>query len=102
RAAGRDRHRVDRRTVLSVAVGEEMTGQDRTAKAVRHIWIVVTAISLVAHGFSRAESVAQGFSPADAPPQRIVSLVPAVTEMIFTIGDGARVAAVSNYDHFPA
>jgi iron complex transport system substrate-binding protein len=35
-------------------------------------------------------------------PERIVSLVPAVTEMIFAIGEGARVAAVSNYDHFPA
>ena len=37
-----------------------------------------------------------------APPLRIVSLVPAVTEMIYAMGDGARVAAVSNYDHFPA
>jgi iron complex transport system substrate-binding protein len=37
-----------------------------------------------------------------ARPERIVSLVPAVTEMIFAIGDGTRVAAVSNYDHFPA
>ena len=40
---------------------------------------------------------------AQAPrPERNVSLVPAVTEMIYAIGDGARVAAVSNYDHFPA
>jgi len=37
-----------------------------------------------------------------ARPERIVSLIPAVTEMIFAMGDGARVAAVSNYDHFPA
>src|SRR5471032_3080057 len=35
-------------------------------------------------------------------PERIVSLVPAVTEMIYAMGDGARVAAVSNYDHFPS
>jgi iron complex transport system substrate-binding protein len=35
-------------------------------------------------------------------PERIVSLVPAVTEMIYAMGDGARVAAVSTYDHFPA
>ena len=35
-------------------------------------------------------------------PERIVSLVPAVTEMIYAIGDGARVAAVSNFDHYPA
>ncbi len=37
-----------------------------------------------------------------ARPSRIVSLVPAVTEMIYAMGDGARVAAVSNYDRFPA
>ena len=42
-----------------------------------------------------------GWQPP-ARPQRIVSLVPAVTEMIYAMGDGARVAAVSNYDHFPA
>jgi iron complex transport system substrate-binding protein len=39
---------------------------------------------------------------ASARPQRIVSLVPAVTEMIYAMGEGARVAAVSNYDRFPA
>jgi iron complex transport system substrate-binding protein len=39
---------------------------------------------------------------AQTRPERIVSLIPAVTEMIYAIGDGARVAAVSNYDHFPA
>jgi iron complex transport system substrate-binding protein len=35
------------------------------------------------------------------PPQRIVSLIPAVTEMIFAIGEGARVLGVSDYDKFP-
>jgi iron complex transport system substrate-binding protein len=48
-----------------------------------------------------------GRAPASAAaqaarPERIVSLVPAVTEMIYAMGDGARMAAVSNYDHFPA
>jgi len=41
-------------------------------------------------------------SGADTPPQHIVCLIPAVTEMIYAMGDGSRVAAVSNYDHFPA
>jgi ABC-type Fe3+-hydroxamate transport system substrate-binding protein len=35
-------------------------------------------------------------------PQRIVSLVPAVTEMLFAIGAGPHVVAVSSYDEFPA
>ena len=33
--------------------------------------------------------------------QRIVSLVPALTEMLFAIGAGPQVVAVSSYDEFP-
>ena len=36
-----------------------------------------------------------------SPPTRIVSLVPAATEMLFAIGAGPRVVAVSSYDHEP-
>ncbi len=39
--------------------------------------------------------------PAGAP-QRIVSLVPATTEMLFDMGAGARVVGVGSYDRFPA
>ncbi|MBI3047573.1 MAG: ABC transporter substrate-binding protein [Acidobacteria bacterium] len=35
------------------------------------------------------------------PATRIVSLVPALTEMLFAIGAGPQVAAVSSYDDFP-
>jgi iron complex transport system substrate-binding protein len=42
-----------------------------------------------------------GTARAADPPERIVSLVPAVTEMIFAMGAGGRLAAVGNYDHFP-
>jgi iron complex transport system substrate-binding protein len=34
-------------------------------------------------------------------PRRIVSLVPATTEMLFAMGAGERVAGVSSYDRFP-
>ncbi len=34
-------------------------------------------------------------------PQRIVSLVPAVTEMLFALGAGDRVVGVSDYDTYP-
>ena len=37
-----------------------------------------------------------------AQARRVVSLVPAVTEMLFAIGAGPQVAAVSNFDDFPA
>jgi iron complex transport system substrate-binding protein len=38
---------------------------------------------------------------AQAPPSRVVSLVPALTEMVFAIGAGDRVVAVSSYDDNP-
>jgi iron complex transport system substrate-binding protein len=34
-------------------------------------------------------------------PTRIISLVPAATEMLFAIGGGAHVIAVSSFDHHP-
>ena len=36
-----------------------------------------------------------------APVTRIISLVPALTEMLFAIGAGSQVIAVSSYDEFP-
>jgi iron complex transport system substrate-binding protein len=38
---------------------------------------------------------------AQSGSRRIVSLVPATTEMLFAIGAGDRVAGVSDYDRFP-
>jgi len=37
----------------------------------------------------------------DAPPQRVVSLVPAVTEIIFALGAGDRIRAVTYHDTWP-
>jgi iron complex transport system substrate-binding protein len=36
-----------------------------------------------------------------ATPRRIVSLIPAVTEMLFAIGAGPQVVGVSSFDRFP-
>lgn len=38
---------------------------------------------------------------AHALPQRIVSLIPATTEMLFAMGAGSRIVGISNYDEFP-
>ena len=40
-------------------------------------------------------------TPPAAVPQRIVSLVPATTEMLFAMGAGSRVVGVGTYDRFP-
>jgi len=40
-------------------------------------------------------------APAEPAPERIISLIPAVTEMLFAIGAGPQLVAVSSFDHFP-
>jgi len=58
-------------------------------------------LTFAATFFSLALTIA---APAALPrqaPQRIVSLVPAVTEMLFAIGAGSKVVGVSSYDAFP-
>lgn len=56
---------------------------------------VVMALVLLVAGPS-----AVSHQPADAP-RRIISLIPAVTEMLFALGAGERVVGVSSFDRFP-
>jgi iron complex transport system substrate-binding protein len=61
------------------------------------------------HPPSPAASARQAPAPRTAheaqrtgvPPRRIISLVPSVTEILFAIGAGDQVVAVSSYDHYP-
>ena len=53
------------------------------------------SVSAVARDFSPATVARQG------PPQRIVCIVPAVTEMLFAIGAGDAVVGVSSFDRYP-
>jgi iron complex transport system substrate-binding protein len=39
--------------------------------------------------------------PAAAQPTRIISLIPAVSEMLFAMGAGGQVVAVSSFDDYP-
>jgi iron complex transport system substrate-binding protein len=48
------------------------------------------------------QGTGQAGATAMAPPSRIVSLIPAVTEMLFAMGAGAQVIAVSSFDKYPA
>jgi len=40
-------------------------------------------------------------SQTPPPPFRIISLIPAVTEMLFAVGAGPQVVAVSSFDRYP-
>jgi iron complex transport system substrate-binding protein len=46
-------------------------------------------------------SIVLAIAAAQARPQRIISLIPAVTEMLFAIGAGPQVVAVSSFDEYP-
>jgi iron complex transport system substrate-binding protein len=63
----------------------------RTAAA-----LLLASIAIVA---SRPQ--AQTLRAEAPPPRRIISLVPATTEMLFVMGAGGRLVGVSNYDRFP-
>jgi iron complex transport system substrate-binding protein len=63
---------------------------------------VVALALLTLFGGPEAPPYVRGSSPAEQSlPRRIISLVPATTEMLFAMGAGDRVAGVSNYDRFP-
>src|SRR5205823_5294687 len=53
------------------------------------------------HLFAAALVLALCRAVSAAAPQRIVSLIPSVTEMLFAIGEGKRVVGVSSYDEYP-
>ena len=66
------------------------------SKGVKASALVFALVILTAGG--RASSAP---TTTDENPHRIVSLVPATTEMLFAMGAGDRLAGVSNYDRFP-
>lgn len=61
--------------------------------------LAVAMFAVVIAGSTDASDRAQ--RDDDVPPRRIISLIPATTEMLFAIGVGDRVVGVSNYDRFP-
>jgi iron complex transport system substrate-binding protein len=66
------------------------------------LWLVVISAGLAAPVWL-AEHVGLGFSRAAAQslPQRIISIIPSTTEMLFAMGAGPRVIGVGNFDRYP-
>ncbi|HSN57698.1 MAG TPA: helical backbone metal receptor, partial [Candidatus Sulfomarinibacteraceae bacterium] len=61
---------------------------------------VLLALAVVA-GWGCAPRSPDGPEPAPAPPQRIVSLAPSLTETLFALGVGGRVVGVTRYCAHP-
>jgi iron complex transport system substrate-binding protein len=64
------------------------------------VWLVLAVAVAAAACSSPAASGEQAGGRAGVP-RRIVSVVPAVTEMLFALGAGSRVVAVSSFDTWP-
>jgi iron complex transport system substrate-binding protein len=76
--------------------------------AARQTRLIAVACALTALLGADAAGVApdtaegrQQSADRQTPAQRIVSLVPALTEMLFAIGAGPRVVGISSFDAFP-
>jgi iron complex transport system substrate-binding protein len=70
--------------------------------AARSKGLIALAAALVCAASFRFAVAEQSPSANSGPtPRRIVSLVPALTEMLFAIGAGPQVVAVSSFDEFP-
>ncbi len=65
----------------------------RVARLLAAVSVAVVSVS-VGLGFSRAVS-------AQSTPNRIISVIPSTTEMLFAMGAGPRVIGVGNFDRYP-
>jgi iron complex transport system substrate-binding protein len=62
--------------------------------------LIATGLLVLTGPRSQARGLADSQAPV-APPHRIISLIPSVTEMLFAIGAGDAVIGVSSFDHYP-
>ena len=74
-----------------------VAGFSPRSKAGRGLKPAITCLIIVLASCSRSAPKLE----APSPPQRIISAVPNVTEMLFAFGLGDRVIAVGDYDQFP-
>jgi cobalamin transport system substrate-binding protein len=75
-------------------------GTGASARGARSVTALATLL-LFLHGALGLQPQGRVAAQAPRPPARIVSLVPSATEMLFAMGAGSRVAAVSSFDRFP-
>jgi iron complex transport system substrate-binding protein len=71
-------------------------GNVRREPAQRGAGIALRVVILLAAAFIVSAPVG-----SQTHPQRIISLIPAVTEMLFALGAGDRVVAVGSFDRYP-
>jgi iron complex transport system substrate-binding protein len=76
-----------------VAVGKAIMNKILNTKVTKNTNLLFLGVSLFV--------VFVPFVFTQSRPQRIISLVPALTEMLYAVGAGPQVVAVSSYDEYP-
>ncbi|WP_116995304.1 ABC transporter substrate-binding protein [Desertimonas flava] len=75
-------------------------------RSIKIATLVVATLGFAAPHAAASSPPSDSGTPDDTaaatPPERIVSLSPAATEVLFAIGAGDQVVAVDNYSNFPA
>src|SRR5207248_4293115 len=91
RHAGRRSDRAPGRTVFPMAALPSIPVRRRRALAI---------VALVSALVAASHTVAARTQPSSGA-RRVVSIIPATTEMLFAMGAGDRVVAVGSYDRVP-
>ena len=87
-----------RSTELRKGSGLRAHGARRVVTGLAAAALMVAALT---GGLAQTRGAQGGTAAAQSPARRIVSLVPALTEMLFAIGAGPQVVGVSSFDEFP-
>lgn len=83
------------------AFGWRRRGREATRRARWPLVVACLLLAWTALAPPPTSAAAQGGREPGAAPARIVSLVPAASEILFEIGAGPRVAGVGSYDRVP-
>jgi iron complex transport system substrate-binding protein len=81
--------------------GTAVTASSAKRKRHRARFATLAAVVLALLSFDCGGERDTGPAGPGRPARRIISLVPAATEMLFAIGAGSQVIAVSSFDHYP-
>jgi iron complex transport system substrate-binding protein len=78
-----------------------MNTMNTMKRVLQNVFIVAIVSSCVIVSTPWARTSATTDVAAQTAPTRIISLIPAVSEMLFAIGAGPQVVAVSSFDDYP-
>jgi iron complex transport system substrate-binding protein len=84
-----------------ITILRTMRTMNTMKQTLRRVLVVAIVSSCAIVEAPRARGSAAPHAARQPAPARIISLIPAVSEMLFAVGAGPRVVAVSSFDDYP-